>query len=310
MPDPDHFSESLHTVRDYIRWGASRMNEAEVFFGHGSDNAIDEAAALVLHALHLPPDLHADYLGAALTPAEKQRLIAIIQRRIDERIPAAYLLRQCWFMGLPFYVDERVLIPRSPIAELIERRFSPWLADSDAVASILDLCTGSGCIGIACAYAFPGAQIDLSDISEPALQVAQHNIDQHGLGGRVAAIRSDLFAALGGRRYDLIVSNPPYVGREEMRQLPAEYQHEPELALASGEQGLDMVLRILRRAGDYLSDDGILVVEVGNAQQALIEAMPHLDFTWLEFERGGDGVFLLMAEQLRALIADKLGSHR
>jgi ribosomal protein L3 glutamine methyltransferase len=304
MSEHNDVGAHLHSLRDFIRWGASRMNEAGVHFGHGTDNAIDEAAALILQTLHLPADLHPDYLAAALTPPEKQHLLNIFRRRIEERMPAAYLTRRSWFMGLPFYVDERVLIPRSPIAELIEHQFSPWIADPDDVTAILDLCSGSGCIGIACAYAFPAAQIDLSDISDAALQVAQRNVDEHKLGDRVELIESDLFESLQGRRYDIIVSNPPYVGNEELAQLPAEYAHEPRLALASGEQGLDAVLEILYHARQYLNDQGILIVEVGNAQFALTEALPNVPFSWLEFERGGDGVFLLTANQLRNLNRD------
>ena len=289
----------LVTIRDFIRWGASRMNEAEVHFGHGTDNAIDEAAALVLHALHLPPDLHPEFFQAALTPSEKHTVLELLERRVRERRPTAYLTNRAWFMDLPFYVDERVLVPRSPLAELIEQRFAPWLADSDEVTAILDLGTGSGCIGIACAYAFPEAQVDLSDISEDALAVAHRNIVDHGLDSRVRAVRSDLFANLGGHRYDIIVSNPPYVSMEEMSRLPPEYGYEPTLGLAAGKKGLDTVANILRRAADYLNDQGILVVEVGNAQYALAECYPDAPFAWLDFERGGEGVFLLSAEQLR-----------
>ena len=301
MIDHDDAPSHLRTIRDLIRWGASRMNEAGLHFGHGTDNAIDEAAALVLHALHLPPDLHADYFQANLLPAEQQAAIRLLERRIAERKPAAYLTQRAWFMGLPFYVDERVLIPRSPLAELIERHFTPWLSDSRQIGAILDLGTGSGCIGIACAYAFPDARVDLVDISTDALEVARRNVAEHGLEDQIEVIPSDLFSALKGRRYDLIVSNPPYVGLEELDSLPPEYQHEPRLGLAAGEEGLDVVVEILRQAADHLKRDGLLIVEVGNAQYTLCEAFPDVPFTWLEFERGGQGVFLLNAAQWRRL---------
>lgn len=300
MPQTAAIAQHLHTLRDFIRWGASRMNEAQVYFGHGTDNAIDEAATLVLHALHLPPDLATEYFSAHLTPAEKHAVLTLFEQRIQERKPAAYLIRQSWFMGLPFYVDERVLVPRSPLAELIENRFAPWLVHPDTVGSILDLCTGSGCIGIACAYAFPDAQVDLSDISADALTVAVHNMEAHGLAMRVEAIESDLFDALAGRRYDLIVSNPPYVGAAELGSLPDEYRHEPQLGLAAGLDGLDVVIRILHDAPAFLSDDGLLIVEVGSAAEALCDAFPDVPFTWLDFERGGEGVFLLTARQLKS----------
>ncbi|MEI2772725.1 MAG: 50S ribosomal protein L3 N(5)-glutamine methyltransferase [Candidatus Competibacter sp.] len=301
MTDHDNVFSHLHTIRDLIRWGASRMNEAGLHFGHGTDNAIDEAAALVLHALYLPPDLHAEYLQSYLTPTEKQAAIQLLERRIAERKPAAYLTNRAWFMNLPFYVDERVLVPRSPLAELIERHFAPWLPDSRKVETILDLGTGSGCIGIACAYAFPDARVDLADISADALAVARRNITEHGFDDQVEAIQSDLFSALKGRRYDLIISNPPYVGQEELDNLPSEYHHEPRLGLAAGAEGLDVVAEILSQAADYLQRDGVLIVEVGNAQYALCEAFPDVPFTWLEFEHGGQGVFFLNASQLKAL---------
>lgn len=288
----------LRTVRDFIRWGASRFAEAGLVFGHGTDNALDEAAALVLHALHLPPDLPEAWLGAALTRGEREAVAALLRRRIEERLPAAYLTGEAWFAGLPFQVDARVLIPRSPIAELIEHGFEPWAAGIE-VRRILDLGTGSGCIGIACALAFPEAEVDLADVSAEALEVARANVARHGLEGRVRAVRSDGFAALDGT-YDLIVSNPPYVSAAQMRALPPEHRHEPALALAAGPEGLDFALRILREAPARLRDPGLLVVEVGEAADALQARLPELPLIWPEFARGGDGVFVIGAAQLRA----------
>ena len=290
--------QSLHSIADFIRWGASQLNAAKVYFGHGTDNAIDEATLLILHTLQLPVDLADTYLHTRLLPTEKQAIVEILQQRIETRRPAAYLTQQAWFMGLPFFVDERVLVPRSPFAELIEQQFTPWLNEPEQVMTILDLGTGSGCIGIACAYAFTHAQVDLVDISDKALAVAQHNIDQHGLQDRVSVVQSDLFKSLVGRRYDLIVSNPPYVSLEALAQLPPEYQCEPELGLAAGEQGLDSVLEILRCAPEHLNENGWLVVEVGMSEQALISAMPAMPFIWPELQRGGEGIFMLSAEQL------------
>lgn len=275
------------------------MNRAGVYCGHGMENTLDEAAALVLHGLHLPPDLHEAYFQAVLTMEERQAVLKLLKRRVRERKPAAYLMQRAWFMGLPFYVDERVLIPRSPMAELIERQFAPWLAAPEAVQHILDLGAGCGCLGIACAYAFPQAQVDLVDVSIDALQVAWRNINEHSLEDRVQVIQSHLFNGLAGRRYDFIISNPPYVSREELQQVPAEYSHEPLQALVGGENGLDVVTAILDQALDYLTPDGFLVVEVGNAWYSLTELLPDLPFTWLNFERGGEGVFLLEAKQLR-----------
>lgn len=291
--------DALHTIRDFIRWGASRFHEADLHFGHGTDNAFDEAAYLVAHALHLSPMVPERYLDARLTDSERERVAALFDRRVEARLPVPYLTHEAWFAGLSFYVDERVLIPRSPIAELIEERFSPWV-EPERVTRVLDLCTGSGCIAVACALAFESAEVDAADISESALSVARENIHRHEVGDRVRAVHSDLYAGLGGAVYDIIVSNPPYVGAEELAGLPAEYRHEPELALAAGEQGLDLVVPMLRDAPEHLSEDGILVVEVGSAWPALEAAFPDVPFVWLEFERGGEGVFLLEAAQLRA----------
>lgn len=287
----------LRTIRDLIRWGASRFAEAGLAFGHGTDNPLDEAVALVLHALYLTPDLPSSYLGSRVTERERGEVFDLLRERIEKRRPAAYLIGEAWFAGLSFYVDERVLIPRSPMAELIEQRFSPWL-EADRAERILDLGTGSGCIAVACAHAFPRARIDAVDLSAAALEVAQINVARHGLEARVRLIQSDLFAELGGERYDLIVSNPPYVSAKESADLPQEYRHEPSLALEAGEAGLDVVVRILRHAPAHLTHEGILVVEVGASAPNLLRRFPQVPFVWPELARGGEGVFLLSAEQL------------
>lgn len=293
----DQARAELSTIRDFLRWAASEFIAAKLFYGHGTDNPWDEAEQLVLHAIHLAPPLGDEWLDAKLTTSERERVITNIRRRIEERIPAAYITGQAWFAGLPYIVDERVLVPRSPIAELIEKRFAPWLVKEPQ--QILDLCTGSGCIGIACAHAFPDAEVQLSDISYDALAVAEENIQQHGLTERVFAMQSDLFENLFGQRFDLIVSNPPYVDAEDMASLPEEFHAEPELGLASGNDGLDFTRRLLAEAADFLTDEGLLVVEVGNSWPALEAAYPSLPFTWVEFERGGHGVFVLTARDLR-----------
>ena len=287
----------LLTLRDLVRWGASRFNEAGLFFGHGTDNALDEALVLVCHALHLPPGLPEAYLDSRVTAEERDKVVALLKDRITSRKPAAYLTHEAWFAGLSFYVDERVLVPRSPLAEWIEQGFEPWL-QADAVTHVLDLCTGSGCIAIACARAFNHAHVDAVDISSAALEVAQKNIESHHLQDRVRAIKSDLFSELEGELYQLIITNPPYVSKKEMECLPDEYQHEPALGLAAGKEGLDQAVKILCDAVDYLDPAGILALEVGNSQVALQERFPKIPFLWLEFERGGHGVLLLEARQL------------
>ena len=276
---------------------ARRLRRAPVFFGHGTDNARDEAAALVFHAMHLAHDAPATVLRRRATTAQRERIDALLERRIQQRVPLSYLTHEAWFAGLRFYVDERVLIPRSPFAELIERRFEPWI-DARRVTRALDLGTGSGCIALAMAKAFPRARVDAVDIDTGALEVAAINRRRLRLTRRVRLIESDHFAALSGESYDIIASNPPYVGQREMRGLPREYRHEPALALESGREGLDSVAVILRQAGDHLRSRGLLVVEVGNTERALKRAYPRLPFTWLDFERGGGGVFLLTREQL------------
>ncbi|WP_312938318.1 50S ribosomal protein L3 N(5)-glutamine methyltransferase [Stutzerimonas nitrititolerans] len=299
----------LRTLRDYIRWAVSRFQAEQLFFGHGTDNAWDEARQLVLGALHLPWEMADSYLDCRLEDNERAHLQDLLQRRIEQRVPTAYLLGQAWFCGLPFIVDERVLIPRSPIGELIDRRFEPWLAQ--APARVLDLCTGSGCIGIACAYEFLEAEVVLADLSFEALQVANRNIEHHGLEDRVYTVQSDGFDGLPKQRFDLILSNPPYVDAEDIADMPNEFHHEPALALACGEDGLDLVRRILAQAADHLTETGTLIVEVGNSQVHVEALYPEVEFTWLEFARGGHGVFLLAASQCRehqALFRERLRS--
>lgn len=295
-----HFddTESLVTVRDWLRFAVSRFNEAKLHFGHGSDNAFDEAAYLVLSSLHLPLDRLEPFLDASLTHGEAEDVLRVVERRVRERIPAAYLTREAWLAGHSFYVDERVIVPRSFIAELLAEQLAPWVEDADAVSNVLDLCTGSGCLAILAALAFPNAQVDAADLSRDALDVAKRNIDDYGLNARVDPVESNLFAALQGRTYDLIVSNPPYVDAESVAALPPEYRAEPALALGSGADGLDATRRILAAAGTHLKPGGLLVVEIGHNRDALEAAFPALPFVWLD-TAGGDGyVFLLRREDL------------
>lgn len=304
-----HRKRSTVTVGQLMQSSARRLSRARLAFGHGTDNPRDEAAALLFHSLALDHEDAPKVYARPVSAPERRRAERLIERRIRERRPAAYLMRRMWFAGLEFYVDERVLVPRSPIAELIVAGFRPWI-EPTRVKRVLDIGTGSGCIAITCAYAFPRARIDATDISLPALAVARRNIRRHRLAGRVAAIRADLFSGLRGRRYDIIVSNPPYVGARELQALPAEYRHEPAMALASGREGLDAVSKILHGAARHLKPGGILVVEVGNTQRALEKRFPAVPFTWLEFERGGGGVFLLSRAQLEAHAAAFAGQKK
>ncbi|MGZ9897744.1 50S ribosomal protein L3 N(5)-glutamine methyltransferase [Shewanella gaetbuli] len=294
----DEAVTELRTIGDMLRWGVSRFNDAGIYYGHGTDNAWDEAIALVFHALHLPEEIGQQVIHTNLTSSEKHKIVELIIRRVRERLPVPYLTNKARFAGLEFFVDERVLVPRSPIAEMINNNFSPWLYNKP-VNRIMDLCTGSGCIAIACAYAFEDAEVDALDISEDALEVAQVNIEGLGVMDRVFPIQSDIFSSIPkGPQYDLIVSNPPYVDEEDIGDMPEEYHHEPEIGLASGRDGLDLTKRILANAADYLTENGVLVVEVGNSMVHLIEQFPDVPFTWVEFEFGGDGVFVLTRDQL------------
>ncbi|TRY12052.1 50S ribosomal protein L3 N(5)-glutamine methyltransferase [Shewanella hanedai] len=294
----DEAVTELRTIGDMLRWSVSRFNDANIYYGHGTDNAWDEAIALVFHALHLPEEIGQQVVNSNLTSSEKHKIVELILRRIRERLPVPYLTNKAVFAGLEFYVDERVLVPRSPIAEMIGNRFSPWLYNKP-VNRVLDLCTGSACIAIACAYEFDEAEVDALDISEDALEVAQINIETLGVMDRVFPMESNLFSAIPkGAHYDLIVSNPPYVDAEDIDDMPQEYHHEPAIGLASGRDGLEITKRILANAADYLTEDGILVVEVGNSMVHLDEQFPDVPFTWVSFENGGDGVFVLTRDQL------------
>ncbi|WP_421863671.1 50S ribosomal protein L3 N(5)-glutamine methyltransferase [Motiliproteus sp.] len=303
MSANDPAIQELHSLRDFIRLGVSRFQRAGLYYGHGTDNAWDEAVQLVLFAAGLPWDVSREALDARLLNSEKQQLLDLFQRRINERVPAPYLIGEAWFCGMPFNVDKRVLVPRSPIAQLIQQGFAPWL-DGVEVERVLDLCTGSGCIGLACSQLFEQAQVDLLDLSDDALAVCRSNIERHGLQSRARALQSDLFDTLEPKQqYQLIVSNPPYVDQQDFASMPAEYQHEPELGLVSGTDGLDICYRILAQAGDYLSDDGLLVVEVGNSEVALRQQLPEAPFIWAELPEGGNGIFMITAYDLRQLAA-------
>ena len=286
------------TVRDLLRFAVTRFNQAELSFGHVSANAYDEAAYLVLHTLHLPLDLLEPFLDAKLTAAEIDAVLSVIERRATERVPAAYITQEAWMHGFRFHVDERVIVPRSFIGELLQDGLQPYVEDPEQVGAVLELCTGSGCLAILAAHAFPNADIDAVDLSKPALEVATRNVDEYKLDERIALFEGDLFAPLPERRYEVIITNPPYVNADSMAALPAEYRHEPEMALAGGADGMDIVRRIISQARNWLTDDGVLVVEIGNERANVEAAFGGLDLVWLSTSAGDDNVFLIQAADL------------
>lgn len=290
--------DALLTVRDLVRYGVSRLNAARVALGHGSDNAWDESVYLVLHALHLPLDTLDPFLEARVLDGERAAVLGLIDRRVAERVPAAYLTHEAWLRGRRFYVDERVIVPRSPIAELLDEGLSPWVADSGAVTRALDMCTGSGCLAILAALAFPNAQVDAVDLSPDALAVARRNVDDYGLQDRLALHHGNLFDSLPIQAYDVIVCNPPYVNQSSMDALPPEYRHEPGMALGGGADGMDLVRRILDAAPRYLAPEGMLVLEIGHEAENFVAAFPQLEPVWLETALTSDQIMLLTREQL------------
>jgi ribosomal protein L3 glutamine methyltransferase len=286
------------TVRDLLRFAVSRFNQAELSFGHGSANAYDEAAYLVLHTLHLPLDLLEPFLDARLSAAEIDAVLNVIERRATQRVPAAYITQEAWMHGFRFHVDERVIVPRSFIGELLQDGLQPYVEDPEQVSAVLELCTGSGCLAILAAHAFPNADIDAVDLSAPALEVATRNVMDYKLDDRIALFEGDLYAPLAERRYDVIISNPPYVNATSMQELPAEYKHEPDMALAGGADGMDIVRRIIADARNWLTEDGVLVVEIGNERENVEAAFGGLDLVWLSTSAGDDNVFLIQAADL------------
>jgi ribosomal protein L3 glutamine methyltransferase len=288
----------LHTLRDLLRFAVSQFNKAGLFFGHGSATAFDEAVYLVLSTLHLPLDQLEPFLDAHLTPAEKTQVLHMIERRVTEKKPAAYLTNEAWLGDYRFYIDERAIVPRSFIAELLQTQLLPWINDPDELHSALDLCTGSGCLAILLAHAFNNVRIDAVDISTDALEVALRNVTDYSLQEKIRLVQSDLFSSLSEQRYDLIISNPPYVNAESMANLPKEYRHEPQIALASGDDGLDATRVILHQAANHLNEQGILIVEIGHNRKLLEQAFPRTPFTWLETSAGDEFVFLLKRSQL------------
>jgi ribosomal protein L3 glutamine methyltransferase len=291
-------SSELLTIRDWLRYAVSQFEASDIFYGHGTDNAYDEAVWLVMSALHLPMDTLNNFFDARITNTERSKLSQLLELRISSHTPTAYLVKEAWLQGLKFFVDERVLVPRSFIAELLNDDLSPWIEYPELVESAADICTGSGCLGIMLASAFPNATVDVVDISTDALDVANINIANYGLEDQITTIQSDMFTALKGRKYDVIISNPPYVDAPSMAELPAEYRNEPQIALGSGNDGLDHTHTLLREAGHYLNENGILIVEIGHNRDALQAAYPNIAFNWLEVSSGNEFVFLLTKAQL------------
>lgn len=291
-------AQELHTIRDWLRFAVSQFENSDIFYGHGTDNSYDEAVWLIMSALHLPMETLNNFIDARLTKPERDKLAQFIEQRITKHTPTAYLLKEAWLQGFKFYVDERVLIPRSFIAELLANDLSPWVEFPEMIESAADICTGSGCLGVLLANSFPNAAIDVVDISQDAIDVCNINIAKYGLENQITAIKSDMFSALAGKKYDIIISNPPYVDAPSMAALPAEYQNEPQLALGSGTAGLDHTHTLLREAASYLNDDGLLIVEIGHNREALEAAYPNTIFNWLETSSGNEFVFLLTKEQL------------
>ncbi|MCC2596747.1 50S ribosomal protein L3 N(5)-glutamine methyltransferase [Pusillimonas sp. MFBS29] len=291
-------SKKLRTVRDLLRYTVSQFNASRLSFGHGSDNAWDEAVYLLLHSLHLPLDMLEPFLDARVLPAERERYLKLLERRITEHVPAAYLTGEAWLQGHRFVVDQRVIIPRSPISELLSDSLNPWVADPDDVDFVLDLCTGSGCLAVLAALAFPNAQVDAVDLSEHALEVADENIELSGLDGRITTHCSDLFEQLPGCEYNVILCNPPYVNNHSMEHLPQEYRHEPTMALAGGDDGMDLVRRLLQQAPAFMAPEGLLVLEIGHEYQNFLAAFPDLEPVWLSTENTEDQILLLTREQL------------
>lgn len=296
--EQDQVQNDLQSIKDYLRWVYANFNRSDIFYGHGQDNPWDEAVQLVLGGLQLPLDMPMELYEGKLTLSERQRIIGLLIERLDKRLPVAYLTNSAWFCGLEFYVDERVLVPRSPIGELIQKGFEGLI--SQPPKRILDMCTGSGCIAIACADRFPEAEVDAVDLSLDALNVAEFNIERHHMSNRVFPLQSDLFDQLPQDQYDLIVTNPPYVDQEDIDDMPTEFHYEPMMALEAGQDGLLLVKRILAEAADYLSDDGVLICEVGNSMVHLIAQYPTVPFNWIPFQQGVDGVFALNKAQLLA----------